>query len=51
MDLELDTGHYRERTLAEKVRAGFSIYAHAQNAAGLRRLMDQRELSAEVLSL
>ena len=30
VDLELATGHYRGRNLAEKVRAGFSIYAHAE---------------------
>jgi hypothetical protein len=51
VDLELATEHYRGRSLAEKVRAGFSIYAHAQDAAGLRRVMDQRELTAEILSL
>ena len=50
-DLELATEHYRGRNLAEKVRAGFSIYAHAQDAAGLRRVLDQRELTAEILSL
>jgi len=51
VDLELATEHYRGRTLAEKVRAGFSIYAHAQDATGLRRVMDQNELTAEILSL
>ena len=51
VDLELATEHYRGRSLAEKVRAGFSIYAHAQDAAGLRRVMDQKELTAEILSL
>ena len=51
VDLELATEHYRGRTLAEKVRAGFSIYAHAHDAAGLRRVMDQKELTAEILSL
>ena len=51
VDLELATEHYRGRTLADKVRAGFSIYAHAQDATGLRRVMDQRELTAEILSL
>jgi len=30
VDLELATSHYRGRNLAEKVRAGFSIYAHAE---------------------
>ena len=51
VDLELATEHYRGRNLAEKVRAGFSIYALAQDAAGLRRVLDQRELTAEILSL
>jgi hypothetical protein len=51
VDLELATEHYRGRNLAEKVRAGFSIYAHAQDAAGLRRVLDQKELTAEILSL
>ena len=51
VDLELATEHYRGRNLAEKVRAGFSIYAHAQDAVGLRRVLDQRELTAEILSL
>ena len=51
VDLELATEHYRGRNLAEKVRAGFSIYAHAQDAASLRRVLDQKELTAEILSL
>ena len=51
VDLELATGHYRGRTLAEKVRAGFSIYAHAGDVSNLRRVLDQRELTAEILSL
>ena len=51
VDLELATEHYRGRHLAEKVKAGFSIYAHAQDAVGLRRVLDQRELTAEILSL
>ena len=51
VDLELATGHYRGRNLAEKVRAGFSIYAHADEASKLRRVLDQRELTAEILSL
>jgi hypothetical protein len=51
VDLELATGHYRGRTLAEKVRAGFSIYAHADEASKLRRILEQRELTAEILSL
>jgi hypothetical protein len=51
VDLELVTGHYRKGNLAEKVRAGFSIYAHASEASKLRRILDERELTAEILSL
>src|ERR1700731_440729 len=51
VDLELATSHYRGRNLAEKVRAGFSIYALAEDASKLRRVLDQRELTAEILSL
>jgi hypothetical protein len=51
VDLELATGHYRGRTLAEKVRAGFSLYARPDDVSKLRRVLDQRELMAEILSL
>src|SRR3984957_4801749 len=51
VDLELATEHYRGSNLAEKVSAGFSLYARAQNAPGLRRVLDQKELTAEILSL
>ena len=51
VDLELATEHYRGSNLAEKVRAGFSLYARAQDAPGLRRVLDKKELTAEILSL
>jgi hypothetical protein len=51
VDLELATGHYRGRNLSEKVLAGFSLYAHADDVSKLRRILDQRELTAEILSL
>jgi hypothetical protein len=51
VDLELATEHYRGSNLAEKVRAGFSLYARAQDAPGLRRVLDQKELTAGILSL
>jgi len=51
VELELATEHYRGSNLAEKVRAGFSLYARAQDAPGLRRVLDQKELTAEILSL
>ena len=51
VDLELATEHYRPSQLAEKVRAGFSLYAPRSEADRLRRVLDQRELTAEILSL
>ena len=51
VDLELATGHYRGRTFAEKVRAGFSLYARADDVSKLKRVLDQQELTAEILSL
>ena len=51
VDLELATEHYRGSNLGEKVRAGVSLYARAQDAPGLRRVLDQKELTAEILSL
>jgi hypothetical protein len=51
VDIELATSHYRGRHLAEKVLAGFSIYARASDVSNLRRVLDQRELTAEILSL
>jgi hypothetical protein len=51
VDLELATGHYRGRNLAEKVLAGFSLYARGDDVSKLRRVLDQRELTAEILSL
>jgi len=51
VDLELATSHYRGRNLSEKVRAGFSIYARADDVSKLKRVLDQRELTAEILSL
>lgn len=51
VDLELATEHYRPRQLAEKARAGFSLYASRSEADRLRRVLDQRDLTAEILTL
>jgi hypothetical protein len=51
VDLELATGHSRGRNLTEKVRPGFSLYAHADDVSKLRWILDQRELTPEILSL
>ena len=51
VDLELATGHYHAGHLAEKARAGFQIYARSEDAAGLRRVRDDREIMTTILSL
>ena len=51
VDLELATRHYRPGSLAEKAKAGFSLYARREDAARLRRILDQSEITAEILSL
>jgi len=51
VDLELATGHYHAGHLAEKARAGFQIYARSEDAAGLRRVRDEREIMTAILSL
>lgn len=51
VNLELVTEHYRGRHIAEKVRAGFSLYTPRGDADRLRRVLDQRELTADILSL
>lgn len=51
VDLELVTEHYRGRSVADKVRAGFSLYTPRGEGDRLRRVLDQRELTAEILSL
>lgn len=51
LDLELATRNYRPRALAEKASAGFSLYARREDASRLRRVLDEREITAEILSL
>ena len=50
-DLELATEHYRPRGLSEKARAGFQLYARRGETHRLRRIRDDRELSAAIFSL
>jgi hypothetical protein len=50
MDVELATSHYHGNHLAEKARAGFQIYARSQDADGLRRIRDEREITTAILS-
>jgi hypothetical protein len=51
LDLELVTEHYRARSVADKVRAGFALYTLHGEGDRLRRVLDQNELTAEILSL
>ena len=48
-DLELATDHYRPHGLSQKARAGFQIYARHGETDRLRRIRDDRELSAAIL--
>ena len=51
VDLELVTEHYRPGQLADKARAGFSLYASRGERDHLRRVLEQQELTAEILTL
>jgi len=51
VNLELTTGDYRPRQLADKARAGFTLYSHGADASHVRRVLSDRELTAEILSL
>jgi len=51
MDLELVTSDYRGNQLAEKVQAGFSIYAPADEVGRVRAALKDPGLITEILSL
>ena len=51
VDLELATQDYRERGIAEKSKAGFTIYAPGNEADRLRAAIRDPELTNETLSL
>lgn len=51
VDLELATRDYRPRAMAEKASAGFSLYGRSEDASRLRRVLDEREITAAILSL
>ena len=51
VDLELATRDYRPRAMADKASAGFSLYARSEDASRLRRVLDEREITAEILTL
>lgn len=51
VDLELATRHYRPRGLAAKAKAGFSLYSRPEDASRLRRILNDRDLTAGILTL
>ena len=51
VDLELATRDYRPRAMAAKAAAGFSIYARSEDTSRLRRVLDEREITARILTL
>jgi hypothetical protein len=51
VDLELATREYRPRAVAEKAAAGFSLYSRPEDASRLRRILDEREITAGILTL
>jgi hypothetical protein len=51
VDLELATHHYHGRHMAAKAEAGFKIYAPSASVHALQAVMDEREITAVILSL
>jgi hypothetical protein len=51
VDLELATGHYHGPALQAKAEAGFKMYAADGSASRLSRVLEEREITASILSL
>ena len=51
IDLELATREYRPKAVAEKAAAGFALYSRSEDALRLRRILDERGLTAGLLTL
>jgi DNA-binding MarR family transcriptional regulator len=51
IDLELVTEHYDRGSLALKAKAGFAVYAFAEDAPRLRPAMQDPEIMLDILSL
>jgi hypothetical protein len=51
VDLELATGHYHGAALQAKAEAGFKMYAADGSASRLSRVLEEREITASILSL
>src|SRR5205807_8268392 len=50
-DLELATQHYRAGQLAARADAGFKFYAPSEDATRLRAVLDDHDITAEILWL
>ncbi len=51
LDLEIATRDYRPQGLAEKARAGFQLFARREDHARLRRILNDREITARIFAL
>ena len=51
VDVELATHHYRPKRDYAKGQGGFSLYSPADDAPRLRRILNDRELTATILGL
>lgn len=51
VNLELATKNYRSSHLQAKAQAGFTLYAPSQDSDRLRRVLNHRAITAEILSL
>jgi len=51
VDLELATRDYRPQAVAEKAAAGFTVYGRSEDASRLRRVLDERGITAGILTL
>ncbi len=50
VNLKFATSHYRPGQLQAKVQTGFTLYAAAQDSDRLRRVLNDREITAEILN-
>lgn len=51
IDLEFATREYRSQGMASKVRAGFHLFARAQDMPRLRRVLSEQELTTRIFAL
>ena len=51
VDLELATRDYRPQAVAAKAAAGFTLYGRSEDASRLRRVLDERDITAGILTL